>query len=198
MRRQPLCLFGVFDHCRRSDHLCGILYRAEVRHDCLPAVGKPAHHQPKIRIGYVSADFHNHATVHLMAGLFEAHDRAKFETIAVSYGADDQTPQAARVRASFDRFIDARTMSDSQLIDMLRGLQLDIAVDLKGFTKDARPPARVFGAHCPGASQFPGLPRHLWRRLHGLYHRRFMADPARAPRGLCRASGVHARHLPAQ
>jgi len=60
----------------------------------------------RIRLAYVSADFHAHATVALAAGVFESHDRNRFETIAISFGKDDKSDMRARVHRAFDRFID--------------------------------------------------------------------------------------------
>ena len=94
----------------------------------------------KIRIGYYSADFHNHATMHLMAELFEKHDRSRFEIIAFSLGPGRQD-DAMRQRAvqAFDRLIDVSALSDREVATLSGELEVDIAVDLKGFTKDARP-----------------------------------------------------------
>jgi protein O-GlcNAc transferase len=97
---------------------------------------KPA---SRIRVAYVSADFHDHATAILAAGLFECHDRTRFETIAVSFGPADESPMRSRVERAFDRFIDVRRWRDPDVIAMLRGLPVDIVVDLKGFTGDSRP-----------------------------------------------------------
>jgi protein O-GlcNAc transferase len=92
----------------------------------------------RIRLAYLSADFHEHATAYLMAGLFEAHDRARFETIAVSFGPDSNDAMRARLVAAFDRFIDVRLQSDREVAALMRELEIDIAVDLKGYTGDAR------------------------------------------------------------
>jgi protein O-GlcNAc transferase len=92
----------------------------------------------RIRVAYLSADFHNHATAHLMAGLFERHDRSRFEIIAVSSGPDDGSAYRQRLAAAFDRFCDIRAMSDAAVARMLHGMEIDILVDLKGHTKDAR------------------------------------------------------------
>ena len=95
--------------------------------------------QDKILVGYYSADYHNHATMHLMAELFEKHDRSKFEIIAFSFGPDAQEDvMRERVVSAFDQFIDVRTKSDQEIAAMSRELEVDIAVDLKGFTVDAR------------------------------------------------------------
>lgn len=93
----------------------------------------------RIRIAYVSADFHAHATSMLMAGVFEHHDRTIFETMGLSFGPDDESAMRARVARGFDRFIDVRSYSDAAIAGLMRQEEIDIAVDLKGFTSDARP-----------------------------------------------------------
>ena len=93
----------------------------------------------RIRLAYVSADFHAHATAVLMAGVFEQHDRRRFETIAISFGRDDGSPLRARVKQAFERFIDVRGKSDAEIAQAMRDLEIDIAVDLKGYTSEARP-----------------------------------------------------------
>jgi predicted O-linked N-acetylglucosamine transferase (SPINDLY family) len=92
----------------------------------------------RIRIAYVTADLHDHATAHLMAGLFEQHDKSRFEITAVSFGPDQDTQIRRRLRKSFDRFIDARFMSDDEIAHLVREMEIDIAVDLKGFTQNNR------------------------------------------------------------
>ena len=112
----------------------------------------------RIRLAYLSADFCEHATAYLMAGLFERHDRSRFETIALSYGPDDASPMRKRLARAFERFVDASTLSDAAAARVLRDLEIDIAVDLKGHTTDARPGIL---AHRPAPVQvtylgFPG------------------------------------------
>ena len=93
----------------------------------------------KIRLAYLSADFHAHATAFLMAGVFECHDRGRFETHAISFGPDDKSPMRARMVAAFDYFHDVASCSDDQVAQLIGELNVDIAVDLKGHTRDARP-----------------------------------------------------------
>jgi protein O-GlcNAc transferase len=93
----------------------------------------------KIRVAYLSADFRTHATALLMAGVFESHDRNRFETTAVSFGAHDKSLMRARLEAAFDRFIDVRNTSDAEVAAMLRKSEIDLVVDLKGYTAEARP-----------------------------------------------------------
>jgi predicted O-linked N-acetylglucosamine transferase (SPINDLY family) len=93
----------------------------------------------RIRIAYLSADLHNHATARLMAGVLEAHDRARFEIIALSYGPDLGGPLSDRLNAAFERRIDVRRMSDAAVAALSRSMGVDIALDLKGYTQDGRP-----------------------------------------------------------
>lgn len=92
----------------------------------------------KIRLGYFSADLHNHATAQLMAELFERHDRSRFEVIAFSYGPDVKDAMRARLVKAFDRFETVRGWSDGQIVQRSRELNIDIALDLKGYTQDSR------------------------------------------------------------
>ena len=100
---------------------------------------KPTHRGKPLRIAYCSSDFHNHATAHLTAGLFEAHDRSQFETTAISVGPDQAGEMRERLKGSFDRFVDVRLQSDQGIANLLQKLETDIAVDLNGFTQRGRP-----------------------------------------------------------
>jgi predicted O-linked N-acetylglucosamine transferase (SPINDLY family) len=92
----------------------------------------------RIRIAYLSADFHAHATATLMAGVFEAHDKARFETTAISYGPDDDSPMRRRLMAAFEHFLPVADKGDTEIAKLMREREIDIAVDLKGFTDKAR------------------------------------------------------------
>jgi protein O-GlcNAc transferase len=92
----------------------------------------------RIRLAYLSADFHAHATAYLMGGLFESHDRSRFELIAISFGPDDNSEMRERLKGAFDKFIDVGNQSDRDVATLIRNLEIDIAVDLKGFTTDSR------------------------------------------------------------
>lgn len=95
--------------------------------------------QRRIRLAYVSADFHAHATAYLMAELFERHDRSKFELIAVSFGPDDGSAMRKRLQAAFDQFWEVRQDAAVAIAQRMRDAGVDIAIDLKGFTRDSRP-----------------------------------------------------------
>jgi predicted O-linked N-acetylglucosamine transferase (SPINDLY family) len=93
----------------------------------------------KLRVAYLSADLHRHATTFLMAELFERHDRSRFEIIGVSFGMDDRSEIRKRLVAAFDQFHDVRRRTDEEIARLVHELQSDIAVNLKGYTQDARP-----------------------------------------------------------
>lgn len=93
----------------------------------------------RLRIAYFSADFHDHAAMQLMAGMFERHDRSRFEVIAFSFGPPSNDPMRARVEAAFDRFIDVQALPAADIAARARAMGLDIAIDLKGHTEDSRP-----------------------------------------------------------
>jgi protein O-GlcNAc transferase len=105
--------------------------------------GDPYRHD-RIRVAYLSADFHDHATAHLTAELFELHDKSRFETHAISLGPDRNDEWRTRLRKAFTRFHDVRNHSDRDVAALLRNLEIDIAVDLKGHTSGSRPGILAF------------------------------------------------------
>jgi len=93
----------------------------------------------RIRLAYVSADFRNHPMSYLAAGWFEAHDRSRFETFAVSLSPETNDDMRRRLRGAFDRFLDVQSLSNQDIAAMMRDLEIDIAIDLMGYTTHARP-----------------------------------------------------------
>lgn len=104
----------------------------------LPSVSPSQRHGSRIKIGYASSDLYDHATSWLIAEVIELHDRSKFEIVAYSYGPSPETPTRARLRKSFDRFVDVHEISDEQAAHMIRSDEIDILVDLKGYTQNCR------------------------------------------------------------
>ncbi len=92
----------------------------------------------KLRIAYLG-DFNRHPVSSLTAGLFECHDRARFEIVGTAFGPDDTSDIRTRIARSFDHFIDAAALSDDDVARALRDLGIDIAVDLIGHAENARP-----------------------------------------------------------
>jgi protein O-GlcNAc transferase len=104
----------------------------------------------RIRLGYLSGDFHQHATAQLMAELFELHDRDRFEVFAYSYGPDDESPMRARLLRAFDRFVDVHALAHREAAQRIHADEVDILIDLKGYTHHARP---AISAHRPAPVQ---------------------------------------------
>jgi protein O-GlcNAc transferase len=92
----------------------------------------------RIRLAYVSADFNASAVSTLMAGVFEKHDATRFETVAISFGSAAPTPMRARLESAFGRFVDVRGKSDFEIAALMRDTEIDIAVDLMGYTGACR------------------------------------------------------------
>ena len=93
----------------------------------------------KIRVGYFSADFQEHAVAYLTVGLYEFHDKDKFEVFAFSLQRAPATDEMnSRLRDIFDRFMDVENMTDLEIARLSRKLEIDIAIDLAGPTKSSR------------------------------------------------------------
>jgi protein O-GlcNAc transferase len=114
----------------------------------------------KIRLAYLSADFKFHATAVLMSGLFEHHDKNRFETFAFSYGESEESESRVRLRSAFDRFIDVREKSEAEIASLIREHEIDIAIDLKGYTLGGR--NRILSLRpAPVQAHFVGYPGTL-------------------------------------
>ena len=94
--------------------------------------------QRRLRVGYVSADFHHHATAILMAQMFEEHDRQRFDVRLYSHGASDGSAMRQRLEAACDEFVDVRLSTDEQVAERIRRDGIDLLIDLKGYTRDNR------------------------------------------------------------
>ncbi len=147
-RRRAVCwpfpALALFD----SPQLQRLAAEIWVRDTCPPnaALGAiaPRQHGDKIRVGYFSADFRTHPVAALIAELFELHDRSRFEIIAFAFGPESNDEMRLRLQRAFDRFIDVRTRTDAEVAVLARELEIDIAVDLTGFTEHSRPKIFAF------------------------------------------------------
>lgn len=114
----------------------------------------------KIKVGYYSSDFKNHAMSQLLAGLFETHNRDEFEIIGFSLIQNKSDEIKERIIKSFDTFIDVSTKSEKEIAEISRNLDIDIAVDLMGYTKSNR--FEIFIEKCaPIQINFLGYPGTL-------------------------------------
>lgn len=112
--------------------------------DKYPKIGishetKKFYEHNKIRIGYFSSDFHNHATMHLIADLFDYHNKDEFELYAFSFDSSASDEWRERIKLNFKEFIDVTNKSEKEIALISKELEIDIAIDLKGYTEDARP-----------------------------------------------------------
>ena len=96
------------------------------------------YHHAKIRLCYFSADFRNHPVAFLSAELYELHDRDVFEVYGFYFGPTCGDEMYQRLSKTFDHFIDVANLSDVEIARLSRELQIDIAIDLGGYTQDSR------------------------------------------------------------
>ena len=133
----------------------------------------------RIRIGYFSADLHDHATMYLMSGLFRSHDRSRFDIHFYSYGPvrEDDGARIA-LKAQGDAFTEIGAMTDEEVVTLARAANLDIAIDLKGYTRGTR--TRLFGHRlAPVQVSYMGYPGTLGHACMDY----FIADPVALPEG---------------
>jgi predicted O-linked N-acetylglucosamine transferase (SPINDLY family) len=119
-----------------------------------------AYNHDRVRVGYVSADFFAHPTAWLAAGVFERHDRARFETFAFSTNAPPEDAMRGRLRQAFEHFVDCDRLDDEAIAALIREREIDILIDLKGFTAGAR--TAIFRQRpAPVQAQWLGYPGTL-------------------------------------
>lgn len=140
-RGLPLYPFGILAVSTSADEQlrCARLF-AKTRY---PTSETPLWHgevyqHDRIRVAYVSADFRPHAVSYLTAAMFECHDKSRFEVTAISTGPDDRSELRQRLQGSFERFIDASGSRDDEIASRIREAEIDISIDLNGFTEGAR------------------------------------------------------------
>ena len=92
----------------------------------------------RIRVAYLSADFRKHAVAYLVTGLFERHDKSRFEITGISFGPAEDSTLRRRLETAFEHFIDAKDKTDEDIANLIRHHEIDIAVDLMGHTQNSR------------------------------------------------------------
>lgn len=98
----------------------------------------PVGKNERIRVGYFTSDLYEHATMHLLTGILEQHDKNDFDIFLYGMNVPRESESAERAKAVVTEFRDVHAMSDAEIVRTAREDKLDIAVDLKGYTKDAR------------------------------------------------------------
>jgi len=134
----PFVLLSLLDSPTLQRRAAEIYVRERFSRTPSPRIPRHPRHD-RIRLAYISADLRNHAVGMLAAGLFETHDRSRFELTAFSLGPDVPDELRTRVAPAFDRFLQVDGRTDRDIAALARHLEIDIAVDLGGYTRAARP-----------------------------------------------------------
>ena len=133
----PFCLLSASDSAgaqrRCAEIACTDAYPAST-----PLWRGERYAHAKIRVAYLSSDLREHAISYLLAGVFEQHDRSRFDLTALSLRPAESSPMGLRVRQAFDRFIDVSRQSDAEVAALIRALEIDVVIDLNGYTQGMR------------------------------------------------------------
>ena len=133
----PFAFVGL-PHTRAELRRAAAMASRHVALGLKPLPARPIRARERARVGYLSADFHAHATAALMAELLERHDRSRFDVRLYSHGPDDGSPLRHRIKAAAGTFVDVTPLSIAALAERLHADELDILVDLKGHTAGSR------------------------------------------------------------
>lgn len=133
----PFALLAV-EASEAQQRRIGLLRSRGLSRGVQPLPPAPPRRPGPIRVGYLSCDFHQHATSVLMAELLERRDRERFHVTLYSHSRDDGSAIGRRVRAACDQFVDVNHLSNADVARRMRADGLDIAVDLKGHTRGSR------------------------------------------------------------
>tara|TARA_B110000908_G_C10242585_1_gene446938 strand:- start:899 stop:2545 length:1647 start_codon:yes stop_codon:yes gene_type:complete len=156
----PFSVLSLEDAPERHRLRSELYAREKLPQRLLPVTAKPSQKPERLRIGYFSADFHNHATMYLMAQIFTTHDKSLFEVFAYSYGPDKQDEMRKKLVSAVDVFNDVREMGIMQIVELARADNLDVAIDLKGFTQSTRLELFAYGL-APVQISYLGYPGTL-------------------------------------
>jgi protein O-GlcNAc transferase len=116
----------------------GDIERAVAGMDLSFAMDAPRQSKPILTIGYLSSDFRDHVIGHLMKGMFALHDREAFRIIAYSSGEDDGSDYRGAIKDNCDEFLDINGRSSTDVAQRIQDDQVDILVDLNGYTIGSR------------------------------------------------------------
>ena len=135
---EPFSFLGISDNPEHAKNVAEIFVKNKVTKNLKvePITKKYNHKKP--RIGYFSGDFHDHPVLQLMMDVFKNHDKTKFDIFGFSYGAKKNDKWRIEVIKYFNQFKDIHKVSDKEVLDITRNLELDIAIDLSGLTGNPR------------------------------------------------------------
>jgi protein O-GlcNAc transferase len=156
---EPFILQGI-SNSPRSLQRCAQVYSGEKYTATIPGgFQKPALHPKKIRIGYVSGEFREQATSHLIVGVLEQHDRTRFEIYGFDNGWDDRSEIRRRINAAVP-IVDIRQLDDTTALGAVQEKQIDILINLNGYFGEQR--TELFAARAaPIQVNYLGFPGTL-------------------------------------
>ena len=132
----PFDLFAMTSSASAQRHCAEVQMRKQQSYGPLWRGEVYAH--DRVRVAYLSADFREHPVAYLMAGLFEHHDRSRFEVTALSLGPDRFSPMRERIKGAVEHFVDVGEQSDQDIAELIRRREIDIVIDLMGLTRHNR------------------------------------------------------------
>jgi predicted O-linked N-acetylglucosamine transferase (SPINDLY family) len=92
----------------------------------------------KKRVAFISADFREHPVGYLLVGMLEKLDKSQFELVGISLGIRDESSLYKRYRNLFDHYLDYREKPSIEIAQVMRAMEIDIAIDLSGYTAGSR------------------------------------------------------------
>lgn len=155
----PFSFLAVCDSPRLQRRCARVFADLQLADPPALRLGAPSRRE-RIRVAYISGDFLDHPTSYLMAGVFEKHDRERFEIMCISLREDEHSAMGKRVRRAFDEYVPAGSRSDQELAQLIQDMGVDIAVDLMGYTGEHR--AGIFNCRpAPLQVNYLGFPGTL-------------------------------------
>ncbi|KAE9148635.1 hypothetical protein PF006_g6795 [Phytophthora fragariae] len=103
-----------------------------------PPEAKHTEQLTRLNVGYISYDYSDHPTTHLMEGIFATRDRGSMNVVAFGYGRDDGSAFRQRVVESVDKFVDLSSVSFEESAERIRREHIHIVMDAQGHTRRGR------------------------------------------------------------
>lgn len=135
----PLTTLSLFDSPSLQRRAAEIWAPRAVARSDATARREPTSAEGRIRVGYFSADLRAHPVTALTAGMFEHHDRSRFEVFAFAFGPDTADEVRMRLRSACEHFLEVGDRSDEAIAALARSHGIDIAIDMQGYTEHQRP-----------------------------------------------------------
>ena len=175
---EPFFLLSLEDAPERHQTRSKIYAKAKYPQKILPPKDKPSKRPKRIRIGYFSTDFREHPVAYLIAKVLEQHNRDQFEVCGYSINGPSSCEMRQRLEKSFDSFSDVQSMSDRDIALQVRQDEIDIAIDLNGYTQQLRTGIFAYRA-APIQINYLGYPGTMGSKFIDY----IVADPILIPEG---------------